>query len=197
MAETLNRYGIPLGGGDGRGGILMPKLKYRFRVRTVNFGPRNSNIDFTKQIMMVDKPRVNFETVQLDSYNSRAWVHGKHTWETINVTLRDDITNTIARLVGTQVQKQLNHFEQTAFAAGQNYKFDMYIETMDGGNDVVLEQWFLEGCFLTNISYENLDYSASEAQQISLTVQYDNATQSDGLFPELISLGDIIPGSRA
>ena len=183
MVNTLSKFGVPLDGGGGRGGILQPKMRNRFRVRFINFGPLQGGLELTQQVVNVNKPRVAHEEVQIDSYNSRAWVAGKHTWEPITIMLRDDITNSISRLVGHQQQKQLDHFEQTAFASGVNYKFTTYIDTLDGGNDVTLESWFLEGCFLQNTSFEDLDYATSEVQNISLTVRYDNATLGDGLFP--------------
>ena len=96
-------------------------------------------------------------------------------------------------MVGHQVQKQLNHFEQTAFAAGVNYKFVTIIETMDGGNDAVVEAWTLEGCFLENVEYGELDYKESGFQTISLTIRYDNATQGNGL---MTALPELIPGNR-
>ena len=195
MPDTLMKFGVPLGGDAGRGGLLMPKLKYRFRVRFINFGPIAGGLELTQQVMSMGKPSISYESVQLDAYNSKAYVHGKHTWESVQCTLRDDITNSMSRLVGHQVQKQVNHFEQTAFAAGQNYKFTTLTEVMDGGNDTVLEQWTLEGCFLENVAWGDLDYAASEPQTIQLTIRYDNATQSGGLMP-LSGLG-FIPGVRA
>lgn len=182
---TLNKFGVPTGGSNnGRGGILQPKLKYRFRVLVNNFGPFNNQVNFTQQVMNVTKPQITTDEVQIDSYNSRAYVAGKHTWGPMTIVLRDDISNTASQLVGHQLQKQLNHFEQTAPAAGINYKFETFLQIMDGGNDVVQEEWVLEGCFLQEVNYDSLDYSASEMQQISLTVRFDNATQSGGLFPE-------------
>ena len=195
MTDTLSKFGIPMGQGEGRGGLLMPKLKYRFRVRFINFGPIAGGLELTQQVMNMTKPSIAYEPVPLDSYNSRAYVHGKHTWESCTCTLRDDITNTVSTLVGHQVQKQVNHFEQTAYAAGQNYKFTTLTEVMDGGNDVVLEQWQLEGCFLENVAWGDMDYSGSDPQTIALTIRYDNATQSGGIMP-LDGLG-FLPGVRA
>ena len=183
MPNTLTKFGVPLGGGGGRGGILMPKLAYRYRVRVSQFGPISGGLDFTQQVMTCGRPQVEYEEVTVHSYNSRAYVAGKHQWSTLSVTLRDDVTNAISTLVGHQVQKQVNHFEQTAPLAGQNYKFTMRIEILDGGNDVVLESWFLEGCFIQNVNYSDLDYSSSDPQTIELTVRFDNATQED-IFTE-------------
>lgn len=184
---TLNKFGVPLGPGgtEGRGGILQPKLKYRFRVTTTNFGPTGprEQINLTQQVMNITKPQLTQEEVQIDSYNSRAWVAGKHTWNPVTLAVRDDITNSVSKLVGFQMQKQVNHFEQTAPAAGQQYKFTMFIESMDGGNVVVQEQWVLEGCWLNDVNYDSLDYTTSEVQMITMSIRFDNATQSGGLFP--------------
>jgi len=196
---TLNKFGIPLGadGSEGRQGILQPKLKYRFRVRTVNFGPSNQQINLTQQVMNVGKPKMNHEEVVIDSYNSKAWVAGKHTWESTSLVLRDDITNAVSRLVGHQQQKQLNHFEQTSPAAGVNYKFTMFIETMDGGNSVVQEQWVLEGCWIQAVDYDQLDYTSSEVQMITLTIKFDNATLTETYVnnPEITNIAGVLLGA--
>jgi hypothetical protein len=181
--NTLTRFGVPLPAGNGRGGMLQPKYKYRFRVRVFQFGPITGGVEFSLQVQSVSKPTLNQEPIPVHAYNSVAYYAGKHTWQEIQLTLKDDITNTVSRLVGHQVQKQLNHFEQTGYAAAQNYKFSMVIESMDGGNDGILETWYLEGCYLQSVNYGELDYQESNFQTIALTIRYDNATQYDGLMP--------------
>lgn len=180
---TLSKFGVPLGGGQGRGGILQPKVKYKFRVRVVNFGPIAGGTELSQQIMSVSRPSYSQGDQSVHAYNSTAYYGGKHSWSTINMEIRDDVTNSVNKLVGHQVQKQVNHFEQTSPLASVNYKFNTYIETLDGGNDDVLEQWYLEGCFLTEVNYNNFDYSSSDMMTISLTVRFDNATQSGDLMP--------------
>ena len=193
MAETLSKYGVPMGGGSGRGGLLQLKYKWRFRVRVINFGPIAGGLDLTQQVETVGKPKISYEPVEVHSYNSTAYFAGKHKWETLELVVKDDVTNNVSKMVGHQIQKQLNHFEQTSFAAGINYKFVMLIETMDGGNDTVLETWTMEGCFLSDVQYSELDYKTSEFQTITMTVRFDNATQSDGL---MTTLPELIPGNR-
>ena len=51
---TLNKFGVPIDGATGRGGILQPKLKYRFRVRFTGFGNLGANpVDLTQQVMNI------------------------------------------------------------------------------------------------------------------------------------------------
>jgi len=180
---TVNRFGVPMPGGTGIG-ILMPKLKHRFRIVTYGFGVigPSQNI-FTQQVVTAGRPNINFNNTPLHSYNNITYIAQKPEWQTIEITLRDDITNLVTSMVSAQVQKQMNHYTQSAAAAGVNYKFSMNIDTLDGTvngtNDSVLESWFLEGCYLEQVAYDNMDYSSSEAVMLTLTVRYDNATQGD------------------
>jgi hypothetical protein len=183
---TLSKFGVPIDGSTGRGGILQPKLKYRFRVRFTGFGSvGQSPLQLTQQVMNITRPKVSHEEVPIHSYNSISYMQGKHTWEAITITLRD-INNNISKLVGGQVQKQMNHFEQTSAISGSRYKFGTKIEILDGTNNTELEQWDLEGCFLQNVDYSDGDYAVSEPVQVILTVKYDNAIHTapgDTIFP--------------
>lgn len=180
---TVNRFGVPMPNGPGIG-ILMPKLKHRFRLRTYGFGViGDTQNTFTQQVVTAGRPNIQFNNTPLHSYNNITYIAQKPEWQTIEITLRDDITNLITSMVSAQVQKQMNHYTQSAAAAGVNYKFSMNIDTLDGTvngtNDSVLESWFLEGCYLEQVAYDSLDYGSSEAVMITLTVRYDNATQGD------------------
>ena len=175
---NLSKFGVPLDGNNL--GILHPKQKYRFRVTFQDFGDNNGLREMTSNVMTVTRPKVTFEEIKLDSYNSVAWIAGKHGWETVEVKLRDDITNSVLASVGAQVQKQMNMYEQTSAVAGVNYKFAMRIDSLDGTTNEELESWDLEGCYLTNVSYPEGDYSSGEVNEITLTVRYDNAINLAG-----------------
>jgi hypothetical protein len=190
MAQsTLQNFGVPTGGGTGRGGLLQPKTKQKFRVRVTQFGPVNGGLNLTQQVVSAGRPVVQMNSVPVHSYNSIGYYAGKAEWQPITIVARDDVTNSLATLVGHQLQKQMNFFQQTTPEAGSNYKFQTYIETLDGGNDAVLEQWFLEGCFLENVNYEGFDYTTADAMTIEMQIRYDNATQQNGLMPLTPEIG--------
>lgn len=194
MVDTLQKMGVPTGGGGGRGGLLMPKLKHLWRVRFVNFGPIAGGAELTQQIKSITKPNITWNKNTIDTYNSKAHILGKPVWNDLTITFYDNITNDISNLVGNQLQKQFNFFEQTTPAAGINYKFTVFIEQMDGGNDTVLDQWICEGCMITGGGPDAVAYEDDGIALVSITVSVDNCTHSDGLFPEF-TLG--IPGVRA
>lgn len=178
---TKSKFGVPTTSGGSGSGILMPKLRYRFRVSLLDgFGGATRTIELTQNVMSVSRPKISYEEVPIDSYNSKVYIQGKHSWETISLTMRDDITNGVVKLVGAQVQRQLNHYQQTTPAAGNDYKFNMQIEVLDGSNNGSSEVWFLEGCFITQADYSETDYSSNEPVTVALTIRFDNATNYQG-----------------
>ena len=179
MSETLSKFGVPMP--DGQVAVLAQKLQHRFRVRLSNFGALGANvIDLSRNVNKVSRPSIKFNDNEIHSYNSRIYHMGKHEWETIDLDVRDDVTNAVQKLVNNQLQKQLNVQEQTGYLAGVNYKFQMWIDVMDGSANGVLETWFLEGCWLTNIKYGELDYEAGKGLTINMTIRFDNATVTNG-----------------
>lgn len=165
-------------------GLLMPKLKYRFRVSFINFGASEQKTELTKQVIDFKRPDLSFDDITIDVYNSKVRLAGKHTWGDVTVNLRDDAGGNVTKLVGEQLQKQFDFAEQSSAAAGIDYKFTMKCEMLDGGNGAdeptVLETWELYGCFLQAADYDTLNYGDSLPTTIALTVRFDNAVQADG-----------------
>jgi hypothetical protein len=163
-------------------GLLMPKLQYRFRALFINFGVGGSTQELTKQVMDVTRPSVSFTEIPIDIYNSKMYLAGKHEWQATTINLRDDASGSVAKLVGQQLQKQMDFVEQASAATGQDYKFQVNYEVLDGGNGTlvpnVLETWELYGCFLQSVNYNNLNYGSSEMATIQLAIRFDNAIQS-------------------
>jgi hypothetical protein len=160
----------------------MPKLQYRFRVSLENFGVSTPTTELTKQVVDVTRPNVTFEQITLDVYNSKVFLAGKHTWEPITLNLREDVSNNVQKLVGEQLQKQFDFFEQSSAASGADYKFVTRIEILDGGNGAntvnVLETFELYGCYLESANYNQLAYATSDVVSVALSIRYDNAVQS-------------------
>jgi len=181
---TLSKFTVPLSNDQSSAsqGLLMPKLQYRFRVVLENFGVSTPRSELTKQVVDVTRPNLTFDDITLDVYNSRVRLAGKHVWEPITLTLRDDVNNSVSKLVGEQVQKQFDFFEQASAASGLDYKFTTRIEMLDGGNGAtapgILETWELYGSFLQAVNYNTLAYSSSEPVTITLAIKYDNAVQT-------------------
>lgn len=181
-SQSLFNMTVAADASSNNSGLLMPKLQYRFRALFLNFGVGGSTKELTKQVMDISRPQVQFDEVQLDVYNSRIYLAGKHAWQETTINLRDDAAGNISKLVGQQLQKQMDFVEQASAATAQDYKFQINYEILDGGNGTatpnVLETWELYGCFIKTANYNNLDYKTSDPVTIQLSVRFDNAIQS-------------------
>ena len=182
--STLSKFTVPLANDQSSGsqGLLMPKLQYRFRAILENFGVSTPRSELTKQVVDVTRPDLNFEQITLDVYNSRVYMAGKHTWNPITMNIRDDVNNAVTKLVGEQIQKQFDFFEQSSAASGIDYKFTARIEMLDGGGGAskpnVLETFELYGAYIEAVNYQTLAYATSDAVTIQLTIRYDNCIQT-------------------
>lgn len=181
---TLSRFTVPLASDQSapNQALLMPKLKYRFRVTFANFGITTPTTEITKQVIDVTRPNLTFEDITLDVYNSRVYLAGKHTWDPFTITIREDVGGFVQQLVGEQLQKQFDFYEQASAASGIDYKFSTRIEILDGGNGVnipgVLETTEMYGCYIQTANYNNLEYSVSDPVTITLSIKFDNCIQT-------------------
>tara|TARA_Y100000593_G_scaffold58821_1_gene109199 strand:- start:197 stop:823 length:627 start_codon:yes stop_codon:yes gene_type:complete len=182
--STLSKFTVPLANDQSAQsqGLLMPKLQYRFRVILENFGVSTPRSELTKQVVDVTRPDLSFDQITLDVYNSRVYMAGKHTWNPITLNIRDDVNNAVSKLVGEQVQKQFDFFEQSSAASGIDYKFTARTEILDGGQGAseptVLETFELYGAYVESVNYNTLAYNTSDPATISLSIRYDNAIQT-------------------
>jgi len=199
---SLTKFTVPLGGDTAAQGLLMPKLKYRFRLTFLNFGVSGSTTELTKQVVDFARPQVTFDEQIIEIYNSRIKYAGKPTWGDTTVNLRDDASGQVSKLVGEQVQKQFDFMEQSSARSGIDYKFQMNCELLDGGNGanapVVLESWELYGCYVKDVNYGDLNYGESAPVQIALSIAFDNAIQKpdgSGIGAAVArTLGSVITG---
>ena len=182
--STLSKFTVPLANDQSAvsQGLLMPKLQYRFRVILENFGVSTPRSELTKQVVDVTRPDLSFDQITLDVYNSRVYMAGKHTWNPITLNLRDDVNNAVSKLVGEQIQKQFDFFEQASAVSGIDYKFTARTEILDGGQGSstpnVLETFELYGAYIETVNYNTLAYNTSDPATVTLSIRYDNAIQT-------------------
>ena len=159
-------------------GTIMPKMQYRFRV---SFG-FDTNEVVTSNVVSVTRPTLSHDEVTLDTYNSRIYLAGKHTWEAVTITIRDDVANSVIKQIDNQMSNQIDMVNQASPKAGSAYKFQTNIETLDGGNAEAetLDKWELYGCYIQNVAYGESNYATSDAQIVTVTIRYDNAQHFAG-----------------
>jgi hypothetical protein len=202
--SSLTNFTVPLSTNQSASsqGLLMPKLKFRFRVTFLNFGVTQPTTELTKQVMDFKRPTVEFEEILIPIYNSKVYLAGKPTWQPVTCMLRDDAGGEVSKRVGEQMQKQYDFFEQSSASSGIDYKFTTVLEVLDGGNGTnvpnILETWEMYGCYLSNTDYGDNNYATNDPMTVSLTIRYDNALQTptgSGIGAQVTrTLGTVITG---
>lgn len=182
--SSLTKFTVPLATDQSASaqGLLMPKLKYRFRASFDGFGVSQPKVELTKQVIDIKRPSVNFNPITIDVYNSKVYLQGKPEWAETTVNFRDDAAGNVAKLVGEQIQKQFDFMEQSSAASGIDYKFILRYEVLDGGNGAneptILETWEMYGCQISQVDYGDMNYGTNDPVTIGLTIRFDNAIQS-------------------
>ena len=172
MAVNLDKFNVD---GGTSGVLVQPKLSYRFRVLLNEFGA-GDNLELTSQVVSASRPSLTHDDVVIDVYNSRIKLAGKHNWDDVTLTVRDDVTGNVAKAIAAQMQKQVDHANQSSTRAGGGYKFGMAIQNLDGSQPAeILDSWQLGGCYISNVNYGENNYATSEPLQITIVIKYDNA----------------------
>ena len=104
--------------------------------------------------------------------NSKRYVAGLASFETLAVTLHDPIAPSGAQQVMEWVR---THFESVSGRAGYAdfYKRDCQLKLVDPVGTVI-ELWDIKGAFLTNAGFGDVSYEDGGPMEISLTLRFDN-----------------------
>ena len=119
------------------------------------------------------RPNLVLNEVVLDHINVKRYVKGKAEWQQLTVTLYDPIVPSGAQSVMEWVRL---HHESVTGRDGYSdfYKKDITFNVLGPVGDKV-EEWTLKGAFIQSATFSDMDYSATNVSDISLTLRYDYA----------------------
>ncbi len=117
------------------------------------------------------RPSITQNEVEIPFLNTSTWVVGRFTWEAISVTFRDPIGPSAAQAIMEWVRLQSESITgRQGYAAG--YKKDIELEMLDP-TGVVVEKWILQGTFITDLNFNELDYSRDDIASITCSLRMD------------------------
>ena len=124
-------------------------------------------------IKTATRPSITFEEVELNNINVKRFVKGKGSWEPIEITLYDPVVPSGAQAVMEWVRL---HKESVTGRDGYSdfYKKDITINMLGPVGDKI-EEWTLKGAFIVSAAFNDLDWSASDPAEITLSLRYDYA----------------------
>ena len=142
-----------------------PKLKNRF---IMNVDGINAYL-----IKAMNRPTLESDEVVLEHMNVTRYVKDKSRWSTIDITLYDPIVPSGAQQVIEWIRL---HHESVTGRDGYSdfYKKNITFNLVGPVGDVV-EEWELVGAYIQSANFGDLDFSASEPVEITLTLKYDYA----------------------
>ena len=119
------------------------------------------------------RPEITNGKVTIDHINVKRYVKGRSEWSDITVTLYDPIVPSAAQAVMEWVRLSHESLTGRDGYAGM-YKKDVDIYQLGPIGDKI-EHWKLKGAFITSAGFGDVDWSASDVVEISLTLTYDYA----------------------
>tara|TARA_R100001129_G_scaffold81944_3_gene55818 strand:- start:1662 stop:2216 length:555 start_codon:yes stop_codon:yes gene_type:complete len=157
--------------------LTEPKRAYRFIVNIANF-PDGAQW-YAKS---ATKPSFNINEAKHSYLNHSFYYPGRVEWNPVSITLVDpgqpDASANLLEFLSMagyappSTQNDLSTLSkgEMVSALGQ-----ITIEQIDS-NGNMLEQWTMNGSWITEISYSDLSYESDDLTELSLTIRYDWAT---------------------
>ena len=121
------------------------------------------------------RPKAKINSTEIPFLNTSTYVAGRFTWDEIRVTFRDPIGPSASQALMEWFRLHAESVTgRMGYAAG--YKKDIELEMLDP-TGVVIEKWILQGTFLTNLDFGELDYNRDEIANITCSLRMDRCIQ--------------------
>ena len=142
-----------------------PKLKNRFIMQIDGI---NAYL-----IKSMNRPSLESDEVVLEHMNVTRYVKGKSRWQPLEIMLYDPVVPSAAQQVIEWIRL---HHESVTGRDGYSdfYKKNITFNLVGPVGDIV-EEWELVGAYIATANFGELDFSASEPVDITLTLRYDYA----------------------
>lgn len=119
------------------------------------------------------RPTLNQPEKTIPYINLERYIKGKSVWQPMQVTLQDPIVPSGAQAVMEWIR--LGHESVTGRDGYSDfYKKSIILNLLGPVGDRV-EEWILNGAFITSTNFGKMDYSSDEITNIELTLRYDYA----------------------
>ena len=160
MADLLMKMPVP----------YEPKRQNRFILRfPSSLGINEWFVTSTK------RPSAKINSVAIPFLNTSTYVAGRFEWDTIQVTFKDPIGPSASQALMEWFRLHAESVTgRMGYAAG--YKKDIELEMLDP-TGVVVEKWILQGTFLQDLNFGDLDYSRDDLATITCTLRMDRCIQ--------------------
>ena len=121
------------------------------------------------------RPSAKINSVAIPFLTTSTYVAGRFEWNEIRVTFKDPIGPSASQALMEWFRLHAESVTgRMGYAAG--YKKNVDLEMLDP-TGVVVEKWKLEGCFITDLNFNELDYSRDDLASITCSLRMDRCIQ--------------------
>jgi len=121
------------------------------------------------------RPSAKINSVAIPFLNTSTYVAGRFEWNEIRVTFKDPIGPSASQALMEWFRLHAESVTgRMGYAAG--YKKNVDLEMLDP-TGVVVEKWKLEGCLITDLNFNELDYSRDDLASITCSLRMDRCIQ--------------------
>jgi hypothetical protein len=122
-------------------------------------------------IKKVNRPKLTQARKELDHMNTKSYYKGKSVWDEITMELYDPIVPSGAQAAMEWIRL---HHESATGRDGYSsfYKKLIRINQLSPLGEVI-EEWILNGAFITESNFGSLDWGSEEVVNIEMTLRYD------------------------
>lgn len=131
-----------------------------------------SDLEFSEwMVQTTSRPQVSIAETEIPFMNTSTFVAGRSTWNTINITFIDPIGPSATQKVMQWIRQCIEH-STGRMGYATNYKKNLVLKMLDPAGETV-EKWIIEGAFVTEASFGDLDYSSDGLADVSITIRPD------------------------
>lgn len=119
------------------------------------------------------RPQLTFGQTEIDYINQRRYIAGKGTWAAMTLTLNDPITPSASQQVMEWIRLTWENVTGRMGYAVAYYK-DITLKMLDPAGSIV-QQWNLQGTWIQDANFNDLDYTSDDVADITLTLRFNQA----------------------
>lgn len=117
------------------------------------------------------RPSLSVEPITIDYLNTKRYIAGKLEWDTMTIGLYDPIAPSAAQRVMEWVRLCYENLSGRAGYAAF-YKKNFTLKMLEPVGAPV-EEWEIQGAWITNAAFGDLDYTSAEPLTVELTLRPD------------------------
>ena len=115
------------------------------------------------------KPTITINSVEINYLNTVDYVAGKYKWGTCDIVFLDVIGPSTSQKVMEWIKLHAeSETGRMGYAIG--YKKNIVIKALDP-TGVEVDKWTMIGCFITEGSFGEIDYSSDDISEVKITLQ--------------------------